>query len=81
MRTMSEPGLEELLRLSGAFGLDDILGKNLDEIGGVLRCDRCKREMPMQGAARYMRQGWPECCGYTMLWVTARQLAEASGKA
>jgi hypothetical protein len=50
-------------------------GKNLDALGGVLRCRRCNREQPMAGAGDYLRTGWPECCGETMEWLTAQQLA------
>jgi hypothetical protein len=56
-------------------GLHDNLGAELDGMGGVLRCHRCKREQPMKGAGGYLRGGWPECCGETMEWLTARQLA------
>lgn len=57
-------------------GVHDTLGAELDAMGGVLRCDRCGTEEPMKGAGAYLRSGWPRCCGYTMTWVTARQLAE-----
>jgi hypothetical protein len=63
-------------RLARLAGTHKWLGAEMDAMGGVLRCERCKREMPMQGATGYLRKGWPECCGYTMTWVTARQLAE-----
>ncbi len=45
-----------------------------DDHGGILRCTVCEREEPVE--ARYWREGWPKCCGYTMRWVTARELAE-----
>jgi hypothetical protein len=53
------------------------IGQDLDARGGLLRCHRCKREQPMRGAGGYLRDGWPECCGETMEWLTARQLAES----
>jgi hypothetical protein len=40
---------------------------------GVLRCLTCGREEPVDG--RYFSIGWPKCCGYTMRWITASQLA------
>ena len=52
-----------------------VIGQDLDARGGVLRCRRCKREQPMAGAHGHLRTGWPECCGETMEWLTARQLA------
>jgi hypothetical protein len=62
-----------LVRLAGTH---EGLGKELDSMGGVLRCSECKAEKPMVGAARYLALGWPQCCGgATMTWVTARQLA------
>lgn len=66
------PEMDEAQRLARLAGLHDNLGAEMAGLGGVLRCDRCKREMPMRGAAGYLRSGWPECCGYTMTWVTAR---------
>jgi hypothetical protein len=65
-------------RLARLARMHEWIGADLDGMGGVLRCDRCKRERPMRGARNYLRKGWPECCGYTMTWVTARQLAETT---
>lgn len=56
-------------------GLHDRIGATLDSLGGVLRCGCCGGEQAMYGASRYLRNGWPECCGFTMRWVTSRQLA------
>jgi hypothetical protein len=65
---------EDLRRLTF---IHDALGKELDALGGVLRCHGCKRELPMRGAREYLRSGWPMCCGATMEWLTPRQLALA----
>jgi hypothetical protein len=62
-------------RLARLGGLHERLGKELDALGGVLRCHACKRERPMKGAGSHLRSGWPMCCGATMEWRTARQLA------
>lgn len=70
--TWPKPSLPALRRLTG---IHEALGKEMDEIGGVLRCRRCRRELPMQGAREYLRSGWPMCCGATMEWLTPRQLA------
>jgi hypothetical protein len=67
--------MDEIERLKRIANVHDNIGLTLDELGGVLRCDRCKREQPLRGAGKYLRSGWPECCGYTMTWLTARQLA------
>lgn len=39
--------------------------------GGVLRCS-CGREEPPKD--EYFSIGWPKHCGYTMRWITAREL-------
>jgi hypothetical protein len=52
------------------------IGADLSGHGGVLRCTGdCKREQELGDIAAYLRDGWPECCGYTMTWVTQRLLA------
>lgn len=45
--------------------------------GGFLRCETCRRVAPIapEGGGTYFRMGWPKCCGYTMRWWTARQIA------
>jgi hypothetical protein len=43
--------------------------------GGKLVCvGACRREalLPLDDAARYLRAGWPTCCGKTMAVATAR---------
>ena len=38
----------------------------------ALECQECKRRTAITrvGAARYLRAGWPKCCGYTMRLLT-----------
>jgi hypothetical protein len=48
----------------------------LSGFGGILRCTICKRERPLGDIGGKLRHGWPKCCGYTMTWVTQRQLDE-----
>lgn len=59
------------------------LAETLTKMGGVLRCSMCGKQNTLARhpfvIASYMRRGWPECCGYTMIWVTARQLASRGG--
>lgn len=51
--------------------------EDLKKIGGRLECVMCGRLEPLgDPAARVMGAGWPTCCGYTMTWVTERQLRE-----
>lgn len=60
-------------------GIHTVIASNLTGFGGILRCTKCGGEQPVGnigGIADSLASGWPECCGYTMTWMTARQLAE-----
>ena len=46
----------------------------LQELGGLLRCTVCGREQPLGHVGEKLVNGWPECHGYTMRWITQRQL-------
>lgn len=48
------------------------------KMGGVLRCKKNKLhpEIPLGDVDRYRETGWPQCCGRTMTWVTAAEVAE-----
>ena len=39
---------------------------------GTLTCRQCgERRLLRRGqVARYLAQGWPECCGVTMVWAS-----------
>ena len=54
------------------------IGSDLDALGGVLRCEVCGYEIPLQqgDAARYTRHGWPKHCDKGMRWLTQKQLAD-----
>lgn len=50
--------------------------------GGVLVCDVCRRTQPVSvsQAAEYLRDGWPECHGYTMTLATERRSSDAKAR-
>lgn len=43
--------------------------------GGILRCEECGGERPLDDVAGYLSRGWPKHCGRTMTWVTLKMLA------
>lgn len=57
------------------MSIHEKIAKDLAPIGGVLRCTTCQRERPLGDVGAKLRDGWPTCCGYTMRWITQRQLA------
>jgi hypothetical protein len=62
------------------------MATDLAKLGGILRCNSCKEEMPLEEVrlGGFLSHGWPKCCGYTMTWVTQKLLdqeaAERNGK-
>lgn len=54
------------------------LEDTLKEFGGVLRCQTCNHEEPINNISKQLTNGWKKCCGYTMRWVTARELKDES---
>lgn len=40
-----------------------------------LECDECRRRQPVTkaDAGRYLSEGWPTCCGWTMRLVTVKE--------
>ena len=70
---MPDPDLELAVR---AAGLPGAITADLATAGGILRCGTCGAEQPPGDLAAKLRHGWPKCCGYTMTWVTQRQLDE-----
>jgi hypothetical protein len=50
------------------------IGADMQHIGGLLRCLQCGGERPLGDVGDRLRDGWPMCCGYTMHWITQRQL-------
>lgn len=71
----AEQALAQLRRRST---LKESLHQSLAAIGGVLRCETCKAIQPLGDVVNriYGQDGWPTHCGYTMRWVTGRQLRE-----
>jgi hypothetical protein len=54
------------------------IGSDLfSQFGGILRCTECGEEHTLSSllAGKYLANGWPKHCGYTMRWVTDRELA------
>lgn len=66
--------MAEILRVTQ--GIIPKLADTLASFGGRLECQNCNTTKPLGNIRRRLSRGWPECCGYTMRWVTARQLAE-----
>lgn len=52
------------------------IGADLTVFGGILRCSACSGEQPLGEVGDRIAYGWPKCCGLTMTWVTAKELAE-----
>lgn len=46
------------------------------QFGGILRCTECGVEHLLNATAigMYLSSGWPKHCGYTMRWVTQKEL-------
>lgn len=58
--------------------LDSRMFADLRSFGGHLQCTTCGRQAPLgDPAERVVGSRWPKCCGYTMRWLTARELAQA----
>jgi len=56
------------------------IGAGLQGFGGILRCTVCGIERPLVRVGVALKVGWPEHCGYTMRWVTQRQLDEEAAR-
>lgn len=52
------------------------IGEELKGFGGILRCESCGLKRPLGNIGIKLQNGWPKCCGYTMRWVTDRELRE-----
>lgn len=59
-----------------AAGIHDAIGADMQGFGGILRCRSCGTTADLGNVGSRLRDGWPKCCGYTMEWVTQRQLDE-----
>jgi hypothetical protein len=47
---------------------------DLAKLGGLLRCDTCKGVLPLGDVRRRVAEGWPLCCGFTMIWWTQSEV-------
>lgn len=54
------------------------IGDDLQSFGGHLECNECKRQAPLGDTGSKLANGWPMCCGYTMTWITQRQIEGVS---
>lgn len=61
-----------------AQGKINAIANELKGFGGILRCMHCEEEQELPDIAESLQRGWPRCCGYTMRWITQRQLDEAA---
>lgn len=58
-----------------ARSLPDAIGGALSGFGGYLRCRHCGHSADLGDPGRRVTStGWPKCCGYTMEWITQRQI-------
>lgn len=57
-------------------GIHQKLGEELRGFGGILRCETCGHTRGLGNIGNELQGGWPKCCGYTMRWVTDREMEE-----
>lgn len=56
------------------------IADKLKSFGGILRCTVCNYEEPINKISGQLETGWKKCCGYTMRWVTKKELEEEQSK-
>ena len=67
--------MTELDFIKRATALRDELSDALSGFGGYLRCRTCGHSEDLGDPGRRVTgEGWPQCCGYTMEWITQRQI-------
>ena len=74
------PDLPEIVQRAAT--VHTAIAADLSGFGGILRCTgecSCRQDLSERQIAKYLRYGWPKCCGYTMRWVTQRELDESAG--
>ena len=71
---MSEEAVKQAITNIARFGKE--MSGALDGFGGYLRCRTCHHSQDLGDPGRrgVMGEGWPKCCGYTMEWITQRQI-------
>lgn len=57
-------------------GVHQKLDDELKGFDGILRCEKCGLTRGLGNIGNKLQNGWPKCCGYTMRWVTDRELKE-----
>lgn len=57
-----------------AYAAHESVVRELQSFGGFLTCTWCGKEEPVGDVGYMLRNGWPTCCGYTMLWITAEEV-------
>jgi hypothetical protein len=55
-------------------GLYNNLENDLNKFGGILRCEVCGYEEPLNNVGYQLKNGWKKCCGLTMRWITENEL-------
>ena len=50
------------------------LENDLNKFGGILKCDICGYEEPINNIGYQLQNGWKKCCGKTMRWITENEL-------
>lgn len=50
------------------------IASDLEKFGGILKCSKCHKELPLENVADKLKNGWTKCCGFTMTWLTDKQL-------
>lgn len=74
-------GLDEEINLDNVFmpnisSIHETIAGELMGFGGLLRCSVCGEKEHFGRIATNLRSGWPKHCGFTMSWVTEKQLQE-----
>lgn len=54
------------------------IADNLVGFGGHLECMECGHIQGLGAVAGHLAYGWPKHCGYTMRWITKKQLSQPS---
>ena len=57
-------------------GIATAIATKLQGFGGRLVCRKCDKVKPLGKVADRLLNGWPVCCGETMVWHTNRQVGQ-----
>ena len=50
------------------------LSETLKSFGGHFECKVCGNKKPLGNIKDKLVNGWPMCCGYTMMWIAENEL-------